>query len=148
MITISQQDSRWAKETLGNTPYTIGRWGCLMTVLTMIRNEIFKSVMTPTQAAKKLQFTPGGLVIWSSLKDINLKLVNRMGFRHDVIIQAAYRSKDQYVALQVNNNHWVWLIGRRLPFLGYRIVDPWTGSICYTNRYHDNITGFAVVSNN
>jgi hypothetical protein len=148
MTIFNQQDARWAKEILGNTPYTIGRWGCLTTVLTMIHNEIKGSVMTPLQCAKLLKFTPDGLVIWSSLKEIDLKLVNRMKFRHDVIIQSALNSKDDYVALQVNNNHWVWLIGRYIPILGYRIVDPWTGTKCYTNRYKNNITGCAIISFN
>jgi hypothetical protein len=147
MVIFNQQDSRWAKETLGNTVYTIGRWGCLNTVLTMVYNQIFNSRMTPLQCAKKLQFTPDGMLKWESLKEINLKLVSRIRVRNDVMIKNALNSPKDYVALQVNNNHWVWLIGRYIPILGYRIADPWTGTACYTNRYKNNITGFALISN-
>jgi hypothetical protein len=49
------------------------------------------------------------------------------------------------VALQVNNNHWVWLIGRYIPLLGYRIADPMTGGKAYSSRYK-TITGHAVIA--
>lgn len=146
LILFSQQDPRWAKETLGNTPYTIGRWGCLMTCATMARDYIFGSGMTPSQVNKKLKYTSGGLLIWSSLPNIGMKLVQRV-YRNDYNkLKSVYYSSDKYAILQVNSNHWVWVIGRYIPYLGWKIADPWTGTKTYTNRYGNKITGFAVVS--
>lgn len=146
MTIFSQQDSRWANVKMGGSNYTIGRWGCLLTDLTNLRNFIFGSAMRPDQADDKLSFTKDGLLIWGSLSGIGLKLVERV-YKNDYNkILSVYKSSDKYAILQVNNNHWVWVIGRYIPYFGWKIGDPWTGTSCYTNKYRNNITGFAVIS--
>lgn len=145
----SQQDPRWSKDFLGDTNYTCGRWGCLSVVLTMQRNYLINSVMSPKQSIKKLRYRSSGDLEWSSLPAINLILVTRVRTRDDVLMKKYFESPIYEIAIQVNNNHWVWMLSKNyLPILGYKIADPWTGTIAYTNRYKNNITGFAAVKAN
>lgn len=143
MVTYSQQDPRWAQTKYSNG-YTIGRYGCTLTDLTMIRDWFLHDDMVPPVVASKLQYA-SGLIIWASLKNIGLSLVERVRVRNDAKIQQALASSDHCVIVEVNHNHWLWVIGRQLPVLGYRVVDPWDGRIKYTNAYRNNITGCAVI---
>lgn len=142
----SQTDVRWCNENLKGTVYTIGRWGCLMVSSVNVRNYKNKSAMTPTQANEKLSFTKDGLLIWSSLKNIGLQLVERVYKNDYAKIKAAYDSKDKYVILQVRSSHWVWVVGRYIPYFGWKIADPIDGRTKYTKTYGNQITGFAIVS--
>lgn len=143
MITFSQQDSRWSNLKFGGG-YSIGRYGCVITDLAMIRDWFYNFDSNPIWVSQQLSYS-NGLVIWSSLPKVGLSLVRRVYGRNDTIIKSALAAPDQCCILQVNNNHWLFLIGRQLPVLGYRVVDPWTGQICYTNKYGNNITGCAVI---
>lgn len=146
MITVfSQQDPRWASYKYTNG-YTIGRWGCLVTVLSMARNWFYNKQDNPVWTASHLKYTAEGYLLWGSLPDAGLKLIWRYYTRNEQAINEALAAPDKCVALQVNSNHWVWAIGRKLPLLGYKIVDPWDGRIKYTNFYRDNITGSATFS--
>ena len=146
MTTFSQQDRRWVGTKYSNG-YTIGRYGCTLTDLTMIHDWFTGEQMTPDQVAAKLKYT-SGLIIWDSLKNVGLKLVQRIRVRDDNAIRAGLAANDQCVIVEVNHNHWLWVIGRSLPGLGYKVVDPWDGRTKYTNSYSNNITGLAIIGRN
>lgn len=144
MIMFSQQDPRWANLQFGGG-YTIGRYGCVISCLTMARNWFFNDNKTPDWAARLLLFSSGA-VIWSSISNIGLRFVQRVFGRNDAVINEALINPNKCCLIQVNNNHWLWLIGRLVPGRGWKVVDPWHGDICYTDRYGNNITGCAVIS--
>lgn len=142
MVIFNQQ--LYPKSFLGKTKFTVARWGCLVTVITMIYDYVYDRKMTPDSCAQKLQFMPSGDLVWGSLKNLTLRLVERVRRFDKAKIDAAFKNPDQYVALQVNSSHWVWVIGRYIPYLGYRIADPLRGDRGYSRRYK-NITGHAVI---
>jgi ABC-type bacteriocin/lantibiotic exporter with double-glycine peptidase domain len=129
---------------LGNTKYSIKGYGCTTACVTMVHNYKNKKFIDLDKAAKMLSYTKDGLLIWSSLKKLGLQLVSRVYKYDKKLIDDTFKSDNKYVILQVNKNHWVWVIGRYIPFLGYRIADPLKGDKAYTNRYK-NITGFAII---
>ena len=133
------------KTMLGNTRYSVARYGCLTADIAMIYDYIHKLNVNPAEMAKKLEYNSDGLLLWPSLSKIGMKLVSRQYTFNKKVIDSELASPNRYVVLQVNNNHWVWPIGRWIPILGYKIVDPFRGDKCYTNRYKNNITGLAVV---
>ncbi len=100
MLIFSQQDGRWVN-TKFDTYYTIGRYGCTVTDLTMIRDYIHGGSMTPDVVSKQLSYS-NGLVVWSSLKNIGLNLVERVFGRNDAKIAAAIAAPNKYVIIQVN----------------------------------------------
>lgn len=144
MIAFSQQDPRWAQKKYNNG-YTYGRYGCTITCLAMVRNWFYGVVVFPDWVGPKLTYT-SGMIIWSSLANIGLRLVERVRVRNDVKIRAALASPSQCCIVEVNHNHWLFVVGRYIPVLGYRVIDPWRGDYCYTNRYGNNITGCAIIS--
>lgn len=143
---LSQQDSRWGNKYLGKTKYTIARYGCVTVDLTMIYNYIFGRQKTPDNVAQILEYTSGGLLIWKSLQKLNLSLKERFYGKQSDTINAGLKNPKTFVILQVNSNHWVWLIGRYIPYFGYKIIDPWDGRTKHTNAYRNNITGGAVIT--
>jgi len=144
MLIFSQQDGRWAS-AIYNGHYSIGRYGCLITCVTMVDDWLFSANRDPLWVASMLAYS-NGLLIWGSLAKIQMKLVQRVYVRNDAIISNALADPSTCVVLQVNSNHWVFAIGRKIPVLGYRIADPWDGRIKYTNAYRNNITGCAVLA--
>ena len=146
MNILCQQDKRWASKFLGKTKYNLGRWGCTTTGITQGYNLLFGKQKTPANVAQILDYTPEGYILWKSLQKLNLRLTERFYGRKDVSIMEGLKNPNKFVLLQVNNNHWVFLMGRWIPILGYRIADPWKGDTCYTNRYKNNITGGAVIT--
>jgi len=143
MIIFNQQ--AYPKNYLGKTKYTIARWGCLTVCVTMIYDYLFNKQTTPDTMAQKLEYNINGNLLWYSLKNIGLKLVTRVRYFNKSIIDAAVKNPNQFIALEVNSCHWVWVIGRYIPVLGYRIVDPLRGDKAYSSRYR-SITGFAIIS--
>lgn len=147
MIYFSQLDPNWATAPLGKTKFLIGRWGCLETCVTMAFNWLYSSTATPATMEPKLTFLPTGDLDWKSLGNVGMKLISRIRGREDqAVIMEALKHPRKVCFLQVNKAHWLFLIGRKLPILGYRVVDPLTGKPCYTSKYNNNITGSAVVT--
>ena len=143
MKIFNQQD--YPNDYLGDTKYSIARWGCLDTVITMIYDYLFSRQLNPVEISKLLSFNSDGELEWWSLKNIGLKLDERVRFYSKEKIDDAYASDDKFIALQVNNSHWVWVIGRYYPYFGYKIVDPLHGDKARSTRYA-NITGHAIIS--
>jgi len=144
LVSLCQQDSRWAGKTMGAGNWTIGRWGCLLTDVTMMYDWFFNRNAGPDWVDSQLSFTQG-LLIWSSLSKIGLHLVTRTNGRNDVVIREGLANPNECVMLQVNNSHWLFLTGRWIPVFGYNVIDPWDGRTKYTNAYGNNITGSATI---
>ena len=130
MLHLSQRDEKWASEKLGKSYVTVGRYGCLVTSLSML-SSYYGGYKSPKALAKGLSYTKDGLVIWSSLpKMLPFELDRRLYRRDDKAIKASLKDPDTAVILEVDNYHWVVAIGfyKFAPWV-YRIVDPWTGRV-------------------
>jgi hypothetical protein len=130
---------------LGNTKYTVSRWGCLSLVINMGYNFLFGKNVQPPEMVKILTYSADGNLQWGSLSKIGLKLVKRISQTlppYDAI-KSGYENPNQFVALELHNgSHFVWVIGRRIPLLGYRILNPFGGKKEYCKN---NITGCRIV---
>jgi hypothetical protein len=144
MLTIGQRDPRWSEIKLGDSVCTVGRYGCLITDISMAL-YYYKKYISPGILARILDFTPGGLLLWDSLSTVGLKLTKRGYGRNDSDIQSALKNPATVCILQVQGNHWVLATGNRL-LGGYNIADSWFGDRSTTGRYGNNITGYAVIS--
>jgi hypothetical protein len=130
---------------LGNTPFTVGRYGCLITDLSMI-SDYFHDYKSPKYFAKYGRFQPDGQFIWTSLPEISkLVLVDRSNGRNDEMIMKGLKDPKLTAILQVNKNHFVLALGKSL-LGGYNIADPWTGKKSTTRYYGNNITGARIIS--
>lgn len=116
---LSQRDTRWAETKLGTTSYTVARYGCTVTCLSMA-SEYFASLPAPTPApkvpvkyvlpgvmAQTLEFTPEGFLLWGTLAKVGMKLVERVKVRDDAKIQKVLSDPKQACLLQVEGWHWV-----------------------------------------
>jgi hypothetical protein len=146
MLIFKQSDVRWGKTTLGKSTATLARYGCTTCEITTGYDWFYNASTTPLRMAKTLEYTSDGSIIWSSLKNAKMKLVERIYGRNDAKIQEALSNPNKICILQVNNNHWLFLLGRKLPILGYKIGDSLYGDMGYTSRYRNNITGAAIIS--
>lgn len=129
---------------IGQTGITCGRYGCLITSISMMTNE-FGKYRSPGELCRDLQFTSEGLLLWQSLGLIGLKLEKRF-YKYDLnTIKAALLSKDQAVTLQVDGYHWVWLTSKVPGLELFNTVDPWPGK--WKVYGPGRITGGAIISN-
>lgn len=139
MIVISQRDPQWAQIKLGNSPLTVGRFGCTTSCISMIA-DYFKCYKNPIEIQDFIKYTPDGLVIWESFHLGQMKFEKRLRTRNDAEIQKSLNDPKKAVILEVDNCHWVVALGK-IPFTNiYRIADPWTGTKRTTLAYR-NITG-------
>ncbi len=143
MQIFNQQD--YPKDYLGKTKYTIAKWGCLTVTLNMIYNYINGKNIEPPKVAQMFKYLNTGDLIWSSIDILGLKMIERVRTYRKDLIDKAYAIDGEYVALQVNSSHWVWVIGRYIPLLGYRVADPLHGDRCYVLSRYKKITGHAVI---
>ena len=143
MITLSQRDSRWSQIKLGDSPLTVGRYGCTTTCVSML-TDYFKCFVDPGAMAKeRLRFTSGGLLIWSSVNFPRMKFEKRLYSRNDAeIVKSLLRDPNRAVIFEVDYSHWVVATGK-LPWTDiYTIADPWRGDRSLSTRYK-RITGSA-----
>lgn len=142
MRALSQLDPAWASKNIGNTQFKIGRWGCTITAICMIRSKFFGEEFNPDYAAKKFSFNSEAKILWGQSDFMGLNFIKRgYGFDEDAILEAA-NSENFGVILEVNRSHWVavestkdWKIA---------IIDP-----LHAVRYDDvttkyTVTGFAL----
>lgn len=143
MVILSQRDPRWASETLGKTNFTIGRWGCTITSISMYLSWLNKW-KTPGELAKLFLFTKDGLLIWASLPKAGIKLVRRFYAYDKALIDGGLKHKSAGVLLQVENYHWVLAVGKT--WTGdYKIADPWTGTVIALKSRYRYISGGAII---
>lgn len=145
MIKICQRDPRWSQITLGQTPFTIGRWGCTTCCLSML-SDYFDCYYSPDELAKTiLQYTKDGLIVWKSVnKMAKMQFEKRLfGQCNHEEIQKSLKDPKKAVILEVEGKHWV-LATSKIPYTKtYWIIDPWTGTKKTTMAYKNKITGSA-----
>lgn len=144
MKILSQRDPKWSDIKLGKSNVAIGKYGCTTTCLSMV-SDWFNIYKDPSQIAQTIDYTRDGLIIWTSLSNIGLKLDQRVYSFDDNSIDKALSNTDTCCILQVNGNHWVLALSKSL-FGGYRIADPWFGDKSTTSRYDNHVTGIAIIS--
>ena len=64
----SQYDSRWKNAKLGKSSKTIGQVGCTTTCISMSESCLTQNTIYPNAISKKLSYTSGGALYWSSSK--------------------------------------------------------------------------------
>jgi len=141
MKILNQRNALWANIKLKKSNETVGKRGCLITDNSAITAEI-GNYHDPGWLAQHLDFTLQGLFIWASIIKVKLDFVYRFYSRDDVKIKKAFADPDQFIVMQVDNYHWVWLIG---VIGGYRVMDPYYGDVIYWTKRYKKITGFAVL---
>lgn len=156
--TFSQRDPRWSGIMLGNNtqlPYTIGNYGCLLTVLTIYLCALGR-YETPVTLQDKLRsvggFTPNsGEFIWNSLVKVYGDIaISYQSPRYtsavpDNEIENIKRLIDAggYVITEIDFNpstvseepHYVGIYG--YSDTDFYIIDPWTGSTTVLSIYGD-----------
>jgi hypothetical protein len=130
MKLLNQRNGEWSDIKIGNSKRTVGSDGCLITSESSVTDEI-GNYHNPGWMARNLNFTLDGLFIWSSITKVGLDFVYRFYSQDDIKIKKAFADPDQFIVLQVNNNHWVWLVGVGG---GYKIMDPIDGTIKYLSK--------------
>lgn len=143
MQIFSQHDPRWNFERIGNSPLTVGRYGCTLTCVAML-TTYFLPEKTPGQLARSLQFTADGLLVWSSCQFENFIFERRVYGRDDLGIRLHLADPNLAVILQVaRRTHWVVATSRFSGDGTYQVADPWTGNKATMRRYGDDISGAA-----
>jgi|GEM_PF-2386538 lysozyme len=141
MKILSQRNPEWADVQIGKSTETVGRKGCLLTDNSAITDYI-GHYRDPKWMAQNLDYTKEGLFIWASITRAKLDFVYRFYSWDDVKIRKAFKDPDQFIVIQVDSKHWVWLIGMAQ---GYRVMDPWYGDIINLFDRYRKITGFAIL---
>lgn len=142
MMYLSQRDPAWAKDRLGSSTLTIGRYGCTTTCISML-SDWFGCYRSPVSIAHDASnYTPDGLVVWKRLRFDRMAFDRRAYGRDDWEIRKSLKDKDRAVILEVDRSHWV--VGVRPELFGnhYVIIDPWDGKR-KTTRAYGSITGAA-----
>lgn len=144
MIYLSQRDLKWAKEKLGQSNLTIGRWGCTTTCVSMV-SDYFGCYRSPIDLAHDAaNYTNDGLILWWKLHFLKMKFSSRERLRNDASIQESLKNPNGAVILEVNDGqHWVVALRRAYVGNDYLVLDPWTGKKCWVIKTYRNITGSA-----
>lgn len=150
--TMSQRDSRWASEKLGNSKtLTIGTDGCALVCLTMLLNYVGYAETPPTVNAnlKKTKAFQGALIYWPNVQKAypKIKFVWRGGKYENARVASQIYLKNMPVLVQVDFDgtdkkdfrHWVLFKG----FM--KANDPWTGKEISTNFYKP-LLGYSLFS--
>lgn len=144
MITLlSQRDPRWAQKKLGNSPLTIGRYGCTTTAICMGLSAFGVAITPDVIASNSTSYTTDGLILWTNLSLPRFKFLKRVNVRDDAAIKASLAASDEFVILEVNHSHWVLALGNTLFGNDYKIADPWFGDKSTAVGRYKEITGSA-----
>jgi hypothetical protein len=144
MIRLSQNDPAWAGVTLDSTKFTIARYGCTTTGISML-SDYFHCFQPPDAIAKEfLKYTDTGLVLWSTLTLPKMMFKIRLRARDDKAILESLKNLEQAVLLNVSNgSHWTVAIRKAAFRNDYWCVDPWDGKIKLAAKTYRNIVGSA-----
>ena len=140
MIHLSQQDPRWANITLGNSRFTVAKYGCVTTSISML-SDYFKCFQDPGEIAQKyVKYTLDGLIRWETLSLVHMNFQMRLPTRDDQAILQSIKDPRQAVILNVNNgSHWVVAIKKALFSNDYWCVDSWDGKVKLAAKTYRNI---------
>ena len=126
---------------LGESGVSFRKAGCLSDCIIMGYDYLFGKQATPYNLVPKLKYTAGGLITWD-LSALGMKLYEKVSGDPTAVVNKYWPNKDVCCALEINGgSHFVWQIGRKIPVLGYKIVDPWTGKSTYIGLTNYRVTG-------
>ena len=142
----SQNSPTWKEVKIGRSPWTLGSKGCTTTCVSDA-SSYFQEEKTPDKLSQKgLTYTLDGLLLWSSIGRVFKKFEFEWRFySYDKKrIDSAYKDPNKVVLLNVaKGSHWVFLVGRHIPFLGYKISDPFPFPA--KTYYRNDIIGGAIL---
>lgn len=144
MILISQRDPRWSFKKIGQSQWTIGQKGCVISSISML-SSYFGCFKDPGYLAKYLKFTDGGLIIWQSIADVLCcKFVWRgypSNFDQSQVDEALKNPRKGCLLNVDNGSHWVLGIYRVPLTKKYWVADPWTGS----RKFYSGVIGYSIM---
>lgn len=148
-IFLEQDDPKWGKVTIGNTPFELEDFGCLITDLSML-SHWYGKYLTPGELAKALFFNSNGELFWNSVDKIcPFKFVYRYYTRDIEKIKSILFSKDNACVVRVFYNkykksyHWLVVTGfdqKSGKLIG---ADPINGQRVFIEDKYGLINGFA-----
>ena len=147
---LKQGDIRWGSTIIGNSGHTLASAGCNITDCSMI-TDFFGDWKDPKWMADNLEFTPGGLLIWSSLRaktNIHLEEAFVGNYREDKILEGI-NDPNKASILEIHNGWHFVLAVKKLPFLKhYIIIDPISGTKTTTLLKGYQVTGSRLIAKN
>lgn len=141
----SQNSPEWRNTLIGKSDKTVGAYGCTISCVAD-GSSYFQEEATPGVLAKKLSFTPSGLLIWSSIGKYfkTFQFEWRFYSFDKVRIDEALKDPKRVCLVNVDKGkHWVFVVGRYIPFLGYKVSDPW--HFPAKTAYRKDIVGGAIL---
>lgn len=145
-IGMAQQDSRWADTTIGDTPYTVGLWGCLISALNS-HMKWYCSDKDVNWCAKEWEYTSNGSLYWNSIKG-GIKFVHRYYGRNDTKVLSILKSEFNACVVEVDLGsikHWCAVVSHS-PENGFKVFDPYYDDYVYLNSRYGAYTGFAEIT--
>ncbi len=148
-VGLCQLDSRWADTPIGNTPYKIGPWGCLINALCS-HMKWYCDPKDPNWASKSWKYTSQGALYWNSITDSDCEIdfVWRYYGRDDSKMRSILNSEFNAVVVEVNLGsikHWLAVVGYSSTH-GFKIFDPLYDDYVYLNARYGTYTGFAEIT--
>ena len=148
-IGLSQLDSRWADTYIGNTPYKIGPWGCLISSLCS-HMKWYCDPKDPNWAAKNWKYTSNGSLYWNSItsSDCEIDFVWRYYRRDDNKVRSILSSEFNAAVVEVwlgSIKHWCAVVNYS-PTKGFKIFDPYFDDYVYLNERYGTYIGFAEIT--
>jgi len=125
---LSQDDPRWAKQTIGNTDSTIGRYGCAITSLAMVLRS-YGSSITPPDIASNPDYFYNDLIRWPSIEGHALR--RSAGADWGLIDETLGGGRPVIAKLSAfGGTHFI-VIKSKMDNGKYEILDPISGSRSY-----------------
>ena len=136
MTSYSQNDPGWADIQIGSGPYLLGGRngkGCT-TACIADASSYFGEDKHPGILARSLQYTDRshplgpGLILWGSIGKVftSFEFEWRFYAYDKQRIEQGLKDPGRVVLLNVDKGaHWVFLMGKNVPLLGYKCSDPY-----------------------
>ena len=151
-IFLEQDSPLWGKVTIGNTPYELEDFGCLITDLSML-SYWYGKYLTPAQLAKKLKFNSNGEFLWNSMNGVcPFNFVYRYYSRDIEKIKSILFSANNACVVRVfydkykKSYHWLTVIGYDQKSGKIIGADPIDGQRVFIEDKYGKINGFAEVT--
>ena len=139
------KQGNYPKDYMGSSGVSIAKSGCLTCSITVGYDALTNKTLNPPMIASKLSYNQQGMLLWGSLGNWGLKLELKSEVPNDTAVNEALVNPDKFAVLEINHGaHFVLVIGKKLPLLGYRIYDPFYGDKAY--RYNSLVTGCRIIS--
>jgi hypothetical protein len=148
MKLLSQLDPQWAKDKLGASSLTVGRWGCTTTCIAMA-SDYFGCYKSPKEIAHNASnYTQDGNIVWERLRFEKMRFVKRVR-KYDASVEKEVREiladPNRAVLITVNNDaHWVLAYSTKMFSNDIAIADPLGGKITSLKKAKYTPSGISV----